>query len=81
MNTEGVVHPEEERPQPLVQWFPPGGIADAAPAVGVGAAALVLGALFYAGFHLARSLSGGGPREADLVLDRLVVRKLVVLED
>jgi hypothetical protein len=81
MNTEGVIHPDEERPQPLVQWFPSGGIAAATPAVAAGAAALVLGALFYAGFSLARSLARGGRSEADLVLDRLVVRKLTVLED
>ena len=82
MNTESVVHEQEEDEpvQPLVQWFPPGGMAQAAPAAAAGVAAVVLGALVYAGFALAQAaVRGRGSRE--LVLDRLVVRRLTVLED
>ena len=80
MNTESVIHEESETVQPLVKWFPPGGVAQAAPAAVAGASAIVLGVLVYAGFALARAAVGrrGG---RDLTLDRLVVRKLVVLED
>ncbi len=80
MNTEGVVHPDEEPTQPIVKWFPPGGMARTAPAAAAGMAALVLGALVYAGFSLTRAaLNRGFGRP--LTLDRLVVRKLTVLED
>ena len=80
MNTESVIHEEEETPQPIVQWFPPGGVAQAAPAAVAGASAIILGVLVYAGFALARAAVDR--RESrELTLDRLVVRKLVVLED
>lgn len=80
MNTESVVHEEEEPTQPIVQWFPAGGVAKAAPAAAAGVGALMFGALVYAGYALARAaVRGRGGHE--LVLDRLVVRKLTVLED
>jgi hypothetical protein len=66
MNTEGLIHPEEEPTRPIVQWFPPGGMAQAAPGAAAAAAALVLGALVYAGFALARAaMNGAGRRDDD----------------
>ncbi len=82
MNTEGVVHPgdEDEPTLPLVQWFPPGGMAQAAPAAAAGAAAIVLGALVYAGFAIARAAVDSVHRR-NARIDHLVVRRLTVLED
>jgi hypothetical protein len=80
MNTESTIRDDDQPAQPLVQWFPSGGMAKSAPAAAAGLAALVLGALVYAGFSLARAAvtrRHGG----ELTLDRLVVRKLTVLED
>ena len=79
MNTEGVVHPEEPT-QPIVRWFPPGGMAQAAPAAAAGASAIVLGALVYAGFAIARAAVESVNRRNDRI-DHLVVRRLTVLED
>ena len=79
MNTESVIHPDEELTKPIVQWFPRAGAAKAAPAA-AGAGAVVFGVLVYAGFALARAAIGGR-RTGDLTVDRLVVRKLTVLED
>ena len=80
MNTESVIRDEEEPTKPIVQWFPAGGVAKAAPAAAAGMAALVLGALVYAGFSLAQAAVSGA-RGRELKLDRLVVRKLTVLDD
>ena len=80
MNTESTIRDEDQPAQPLVQWFPSGGVAKAAPAAAAGLAAVVLGALVYAGFSLTRAALNGRPGR-ELTLDRLVVRKLTVLED
>jgi hypothetical protein len=80
MNTDSVVHPDEEPTQPIVQWFPRAGAAQAAPAAAAAAGAIVFGVLVYAGYALARSAMGGR-RGGDLTVDRLVVRRLTVLED
>ena len=80
MNTESVIHPDEELTKPIVQWFPRAGAAKAAPAAAAGAGAVVFGVLVNAGFALARAAIGGR-RTGDLTVDRLVVRKLTVLED
>lgn len=80
MNTEGVVHPEDEPVQPLVKWFPPGGVERAAPAAAAAGGAVVLGVLVYAGFALARAALGGR-RRGELQVDRLVARRLMGLED
>ncbi len=61
MNTDPVIRMDEEPTQPLVDWYPPGGPLAAVSsrvAVPVTAAvgALVLGALVYVGYALARRL-------------------------
>lgn len=61
MNTDSVIHTEDETSQPLVDWYPPGGPLRAVSShvtVPVAAAlgAMALGVLAYAGFALARRL-------------------------
>ena len=80
MNTESTIRDDDQPAQPLVQWFPAGGMAKAAPAAAAGLAAVVLGALVYAGFSLTRAALSRGSG-AGAARDHLVVRRLTVLED
>ncbi len=63
MNTDSVMHMDEEPAAPLVDWFPPAGPLRAltVPLV-AGLGAVALGALAYAGFALARSIYEGVDR-------------------
>ena len=81
MNTESVIR-QEPAPQRLVQWFPPAGAVRSLSPDLVTAASIAAGVFLTTGFaigvyYAARAHS----RYRKLEVDRLVVRRLHVLED
>lgn len=83
MNTDPVLRTDDEPSRPLVDWYPRGGPLRAVSLDVAGPTVLALGAvglgvLAYAGFALARR--GARTRFGELEVDRLVVRKLTVLD-